>query len=145
MWCCNKIIVKALLLAFWHRVIPRCFWVIVLCLCGSQSSMLVPSLKDTDVHANLPIYFPFVLSTTCFHCKGWATWDVLDLSTGEELAQLSLRINVVAPCWAQQRTQKVGMKRGTKRDTKWDQEAKRVNKKGTTWKQSGTTTGTKWE
>lgn len=47
--------VKALLLAFWHRVIPRCFWVIVLCLCGSQSSMLVPSLKDTDVHANLPI------------------------------------------------------------------------------------------
>eukprot|EP00434_Breviolum_minutum_P014075 symbB.v1.2.012411.t1/scaffold831.1/size159220/7 len=27
----------------------------------------------------------------------WATWDVLDLSTGEELAQLSLRINVVAP------------------------------------------------
>ena len=28
---------------------------------------------------------------------GWATWDVLDLETGEEVAQLSLRLDVIAP------------------------------------------------
>ena len=60
--------------------------------------MLVPPLKDhTAVHANLPIFAIHYSITTCFRCKGWATWDVLDLSNGEELAQLSLRINVVAP------------------------------------------------
>jgi len=61
----------------------------VLFLWCSKSSMLSESTV-------LLGYRPLPLREPELYAR-WATWDVLDLSTGEELAQLSLRINVVAP------------------------------------------------
>jgi len=61
----------------------------VLFLWCSKSSMLSESTV-------LLGYRPLPLREPELYAR-WATWDVMDLSTGEELAQLSLRINVVAP------------------------------------------------
>ena len=46
------------------------------------------------------IWSPMVAkSAKCF--SGWATWDILDLNTSEELAQLRLRLDVTSPPFPQ--------------------------------------------
>ena len=71
------------------RAKPRCFWATVPCLCVSQSSMPVQALIFRICSLIV------AKSAKCF--SGWATWDILDLNTSEELAQLSLRLDVTAP------------------------------------------------